>query len=74
MLMAEIHGHVVREAEGSEDYLTSTVFGHLRYLPPDVFWEDFFSKAKGLPVSGMEKTLSHAACEAGANFSRYSHL
>ena len=38
MLIAENHGKIVPEAETSEDYLTSAVFGHLRYIPPGEFW------------------------------------
>lgn len=45
MLLAEIHGKTVAEARGSEDSLTSAVFGHLRYVPPDVFWPELFAAA-----------------------------
>jgi hypothetical protein len=31
MLVAEIHRKGLEEARNHEDYLTSTVFGHLRY-------------------------------------------
>lgn len=34
MLLAEIHCKIVREALDNEDYITSAVFGHLRYIPP----------------------------------------
>jgi hypothetical protein len=34
MLIAELHGKVIAEAQNNEDCLTSWVFGHLRYLPP----------------------------------------
>lgn len=46
MLLAEIHGKTVPEARDAEDYLTSAVFGHLRYLPPTVFWFDLFATAR----------------------------
>ena len=45
MLLAEIHGKSVAEARDAEDYLTSAVFGHLRYLPPAVFWPELFAAA-----------------------------
>lgn len=43
MLLVEIRGHALNAAIGDEDYLTSVVFGHLRYVPPSVFWEDFLA-------------------------------
>jgi hypothetical protein len=45
MLIAELHGKGIAEAQDNEDCLTSCVFGHLRYLPPSVFWEQFLSCA-----------------------------
>ncbi len=47
MMQAELHGHSAREILTNEDYLTSTVFGHLRYLSPSIFWENLFSRAIG---------------------------
>jgi hypothetical protein len=47
MMQAELHGHAAREIVANEDYLTSTVFGHLRYLAPSTFWESFFARAVG---------------------------
>ena len=41
-----IHGKDVREAREHEDSLTSDVFGHLRYLPPGVFWPELFANAR----------------------------
>ena len=58
MLLAEIHGHAIAEAQNSEDYLTSAVFGHLRYLPPAVFWRRLSDKARTLPISGESSTLA----------------
>ena len=52
MLVAEIHGKIVPEAQGIEDYLTSAVFGHLRYIPPRTFWGDLFSRAKSSLAHG----------------------
>jgi hypothetical protein len=46
MLLAEIHGKRVPEARDSEDYLTSAVFGHLRYVPPTVFWLDLVAQVR----------------------------
>jgi hypothetical protein len=48
MLLAEIHGKGIPEVQDHEDYLTSAVFGHLRYLPPRIFWQDLFHRAKSI--------------------------
>jgi hypothetical protein len=56
MLVAEVHGKRVAEAQDAEDYLTSAVFGHLRYIPPSVFWPDLFALATGLPNSDGRET------------------
>lgn len=72
MLVAEIHGKVVSEAQSSEDYLTSAVFGHLRYIPPCVFWEPLFAKSVGL--TGGEPSLVDALAECGLSLSAYSAL
>jgi hypothetical protein len=45
MLVAEKHGKVLAEAQNHEDYLTSSVFGHLRYVPPQEFWDALFGRA-----------------------------
>ena len=52
MLLAEIRGHAAPEIAGNEDYLTSTVFGHLRYVSMAPFWEAFFSRSVGLVGEG----------------------
>ncbi|HTR34889.1 MAG TPA: hypothetical protein VMH80_03235 [Bryobacteraceae bacterium] len=57
MLMAEIHGHAAAEIAGNEDYLTSAVFGYLRFVYTPSFWEAFFSRARGLPTEGKEQSL-----------------
>ncbi|MGA8153773.1 MAG: hypothetical protein WB952_22680 [Terriglobales bacterium] len=59
MLVAEIHGHFVPEALGSEDYLTSAVFGHLRYLPASLFWADLFASALNLPAENLTAVLTN---------------
>jgi hypothetical protein len=46
MLLAEIHGKRCIEAESNEDWLTSAVFGHLRSVPPAIFWAPLFSMAE----------------------------
>ncbi len=71
MLVAEIHGHVVKELAGNEDYLTSAIFGHLRYLRPAVFWEEFFSLAAG--ATGDDDLASFAA-RAGVRINECSDL
>jgi hypothetical protein len=55
MLMAEIRGHGRPETQDDEDYLTSSVFGHLRYIPPSVFWEDFLDWAGVSLVTAVSK-------------------
>ena len=74
MLLAEIHGKVLGEAQSHEDYLTSAVFGHLRYLPPRVFWDEFFSNAKTVPVNGSEKSLRQFLHDNGASVSECASL
>lgn len=71
MLLAEIHGHVLEAASGDEDYLTSAVFGHLRYVPPGAFWDDFLAETKGLPV---ETSLCQQLTTQGLRISGYSSL
>lgn len=46
MLVAETRGKRLKEAENHEDYLTSSTFGHLRYIKPNLFWHELLSKAK----------------------------
>src|SRR5688572_12466244 len=75
MLIAEIHGKILPEAQNHEDYLTSAVFGHLRYLAPSVFWDELFSLAKGMPdKTGQERTIRQTLTEAGAACCRYEVL
>jgi hypothetical protein len=74
MLVAEIHGHIERELANNEDYLTSTVFGHLRYIPPTVFWTEFFSRAAGVPLQGHESTLLDSLTRAGVQLRDYETL
>jgi hypothetical protein len=71
MLLAEIHGHVLEAATRDEDYLTSAVFGHLRYVPPSVFWEAFLAESKGLPI---ETSLCQKLSTRGPRISEYASL
>src|ERR1700733_12806446 len=71
MLLAEIHGHALEAASGDEDYLTSAVFGHLRYVPPTVFWEDFLTETKGFPA---QTCLCQELSTQGLRISAYSSL
>jgi len=57
MLLAEIHGKYDIAVRYHEDYLTSTVFSHLRYVAPGPFWTALFSRAKTVPINGAEKSL-----------------
>ena len=63
MLAAEIRGKRIAEVQHSEDYLTSVVFSHLRYLPPSVFWPALLKKARD--VTANEGNL-HDALPADA--------
>jgi hypothetical protein len=75
MLVAEIHGKRVAEAQDAEDYLTSAVFGHLRYIPPSVFWPDLFALATRLPDSdGRETRLTEHLARSGHSIADYSQL
>lgn len=74
MLLAELHGHGIPEAQGNEDLLTSTVFGHLRYIPPQFFWRDFFSRAVGLPGGSGEQTLLETLKLSGRTVAEYSSV
>jgi hypothetical protein len=74
MLLAEIRGHASPEIAGNEDYLTSTVFGHLRYVSMAPFWEAFFSRAVGLAVSGREQSLQEVLAEHNVHLSEYRKL
>jgi hypothetical protein len=71
MLLAETHGHVLEAVSGDEDYLTSAVFGHLRYVPTTVFWESFSARTKCLP---LETSLSQQLNTRGLKISKYSSL
>jgi hypothetical protein len=77
MLAADIHGHVVPEARDSEDYLTSTVFGHLRYLPPSVFWDRLFAHTLGmptLPAKSAGSTLAEALIASAVDIAAFEQL
>jgi len=74
MLLAELHGHGIPEAEDNEDLLTSTVFGHLRYIPPQFFWSDFFSRAVDLSGSSGEQTLLEILKRSGRRVAEYSSI
>ena len=73
MLLAEINGKYDVAVRDHEDYLTSTVFSHLRYVRPGRFWAALFSKAKALPVQGIEKTLTEVIGDSH-DISRYEML
>jgi hypothetical protein len=53
MLVAEARGKAEGSIENCEDYLTSAVFGHLRYLPPSLFWASLFRRAKQSTSEGV---------------------
>jgi hypothetical protein len=72
MLIAEIHGKRFPEAEDQEDWLTSAVFGHLRHIPPGVFWPDLFSRAHN--TGEHRASLYSRICAAGVQLGNYSGL
>ena len=74
MLLAEIHGKTVQVARDSEDYLTSTVFGHLRYVPPSFFWPDLLAAAKGVPGPDGETSLRDTLAGVGIDAAKYERL
>ena len=55
MLLAEVHGKRCHAVEGNEDFLTSAVFGHLRYVDRADFWAAVFRRAH--TVCGAESSL-----------------
>ncbi len=68
MLLAEIHGKRLEPARNNEDYLTSAVFGHLRYVPPALFWHELFAAARGLPgPDGVETSLGEVFTARGTS-------
>ena len=71
MLIAEIHGKRLPEAEGQEDWFTSAVFGHLRHIAPGAFWADLFNRAH--TVAPRVSRYSRI-CEAGIRLDQYSTL
>jgi hypothetical protein len=73
MLVAEVHGHHIPEAQNSEDYLTSAVFGHLRYLPPNQFWPELFKYALAMPEA-KNSTLSDHLSEIGIEINKFESL
>ena len=79
MLVAEIHGKIVPQALNDEDFLTSAIFGHLRYVPPSVFWTELFKCAKSLPdENGQERSLTEVImrnrCEVKESTSLQAHF
>src|SRR5258708_23406221 len=73
MLVAELHGHHIPETANSEDYLTSTVFGHLRYLPPRIFWDELFKEALAMP-GAMSGTLAGLLPHLGIEIENFEML
>lgn len=75
MLLAEIHRKTLEVACDNEDYLTSAVFGHLRYVPPGPFWDDLLKRARGLPgPDGGEHSLGQVLAVAGHPPSAFTRL
>jgi hypothetical protein len=75
MMLAERHGKVLEAARDNEDYLTSAVFGHLRYVPTGPFWDDFLKRARGLPgPNDQGPSLGETLQHAGMSPSKYSQV
>src|SRR4051794_12109259 len=75
MLLAEIHGKTLQAARDCEDYLTSTVFGHLRYISPAVFWPVLLAAARGMPqADGDEPSLLGTLRTGGTDPAAYGRL
>jgi len=72
MLVAEVHGKIVPEAQNSEDYLTSAVFGHLRYVSPAVFWPELLRRTKG--HREQSASLSEHLNSVGIYVERYTRI
>ena len=72
MLIAEIHGKRFPDIEGREDFLTSAVFGHLRNIPPSLFWPQLLLRA--LNSSKRSVSLHSQLGEAGIDLRQYSNL
>lgn len=73
MLLAEINGKYDATVQDHEDYLTSTVFSHLRYVPPGPFWIAFLSRAKTLPINDVEQKLAEVVGDE-QDIALYQHL
>jgi hypothetical protein len=73
VLIAEIHGHRIAEAANSEDYLTSEVFGHLRYLSPKVFWNELFKRVLAMPDT-TSRTLDDDLEQRGIDVRAYEEV
>jgi hypothetical protein len=75
MLVAEIHGKYVRDARNFEDYLTSAVFGHLRYIKPGAFWDALFDIAVSQPFESSVITANERIRqETGCSLSSFGAL
>jgi hypothetical protein len=74
MLVAELHGHTSHDLADDEDFLTSTVFGHLRYVRPATFWECLFSKALSPARDGRETSLREFLEKRGVKIASFATL
>ncbi|WP_141223814.1 hypothetical protein [Granulicella pectinivorans] len=72
MLLAEIHGKRLPEVETQEDWLTSAVFGHLRHIPPSLFWQELFERAKN--VGPQQSSLASQLFHEGIALSSFMNL
>ena len=71
MLVAETRGKSLSSIQNREDYLTSAVFGHLRYLPPSVFWPSLLRRAESC---GDGSSLEEYASDKNLGIARYDSL
>jgi hypothetical protein len=63
VLQAEIKGTFVPEVRSNEDYLTSAVFGLLKYVSPSVFWPSFLKRAVRQQEDGTSDWLWNRCSE-----------
>jgi len=71
MLVAETHGKPFDLVRDREDYLTSAIFGHLRYLQPSVFWPTLLGRARS---HGRVQSLLEFASDNGVEVGGYHDL
>ena len=70
MLVAALRGKSVPDFDNVEDCLTSIVFEHLRYLPPNIFWPELFRYSLSL----QNQSLGTYFRDSSIDLLAYDHL